>query len=126
VPGSRREEVALLAGISIEYYTGLERGNARGVSDEVLEGLARARQLDEVERAHLVDYHRSGVQPFHHPLVGDLTPNYDALELPADPGQTIVAHTAQPDSPAPHALDLLASWTLTPDQAPAVATDHDT
>jgi transcriptional regulator with XRE-family HTH domain len=260
VSGLRREEVALLAGISIEYYTRLERGNARGASEEVLEALARALQLDEVERAHLidlvrtanagrparrratpqrvrpsvqrlldsmtgtaaflrngrldilaanqlgyalyapafldpvrpvnlarfvfldrrssefygdwdgiahaavgslraeagrdpydraltdlvgelsmrsqefrvrwaahdVDYYRSGVQPFHHPLVGDLTLNYDALELPADPGQTIVAYSAEAGSPARHALDLLASWTTTPDQAPAVTSDSDT
>jgi transcriptional regulator with XRE-family HTH domain len=53
VPGLRREEVALLAGISVEYYTRLERGTARGVSDSVLEGLTRALQLDEAERAHL-------------------------------------------------------------------------
>ncbi|HEX2156631.1 MAG TPA: helix-turn-helix transcriptional regulator [Actinomycetes bacterium] len=258
VPGLRRQEVALLAGISIEYYTRLERGNARGVSDEVLEALARALQLDEVERAHLIDlvrmanaarsrrratpqrvrpsvqrlldsmtgtaaflrtgrldilaanqlgyalyapafldsarpvnlarfvfldrrsrefyrdwdgiahatvgslraeagraphdqaltelvgelslrsqefrerwaahdlaYYRSGTQPFHHPLVGDLTLDYDALELPADPGQTIVAYSAEPGSPARHALDLLASWTSTPDQAPALAPDPD-
>jgi transcriptional regulator with XRE-family HTH domain len=259
VPGLRREEVALLAGISIEYYTRLERGNARGVSDEVLEALAGALQLDEVERAHLidlvrtanaarparrraapqrvrpsvqrlldsmagtaaflrngrldvlaanqlgyalyaaafldpvrpvnlarfvfldrrstefygdwngiahaavgslraeagrtphdraltelvgelsvrsqefrvrwaahdVDYYRSGTQPFHHPLVGDLTLDYDALELPADPGLTIVAYTAQPGSPAQQALDLLASWTSAPDQAPAVTADPD-
>jgi transcriptional regulator with XRE-family HTH domain len=59
VPGLRREEVALLAGISIEYYTRLERGNARGVSDEVLEALARALPLDEVERAHLIDLVRT-------------------------------------------------------------------
>jgi len=259
VPGLRREEVALLAGISIEYYTRLERGNARGVSDEVLEGLARALQLDEVERAHLGDlvrtanaarparrratpqrvrpsvqrlldsmtataaflrngrldilaanqrgyalyapafldparpvnlarfvfldskstefyrdwdgiahatvgslraeagrapddraltelvgelsvrsqefrvrwaahdvhYYRSGTQPFHHPLVGDLTLDYDALELPADPGLTIVAYSADRGSPSRQALDLLASWTSTPDQAPAVTTDTD-
>jgi transcriptional regulator with XRE-family HTH domain len=257
VPGLRREEVALLAGISIEYYIRLERGNARGVSDEVLEALSRALQLDEVERAHLidlvrtanaapparrratpqrvrpsvqrlldsmtgtaaflrngrldilatnqlgsalyapafldparpvnlarfifldrrssdfyrdwhgiahatvgslraeagrapydraltdlvgelsvrsqefrvgwaahdVDYYRSGVQPFHHPLVGDLTLDYDVLELPADPGQTIVAYSAEPGSPARHALNLLASWTSTPDQAPAIPSD---
>jgi transcriptional regulator with XRE-family HTH domain len=260
VPGLRREEVALLAGISIEYYTRLERGNARGASEEVLEALARALQLDEVERAHLGDlvrtasaarparrratpqrvrpsvqrlldsmtgtaaflrngrldvlaanqlgsalyapafgdptrpvnlarfvfldprskefyrdwdgiahaavgslraeagraphdraltelvgelslrspefrvrwaahdlhYYRSGAQPFHHPLVGDLTLDYDALELPADPGLTIVAYTAEPDSPAREALDLLASWTATPDHPPAVTTDTDT
>jgi transcriptional regulator with XRE-family HTH domain len=259
VPGLRREEVALLAGISIEYYTRLERGNARGVSEEVLEALARALQPAEVERAHLIDlvrtanaarparpraipqrvrpsgqhlrdsitgtaaflrngrldilaanqlgyapyapaflgpvrsvklarfvfldrrssefygdgdgiaraavgslraeagrdpydraltelvgelsvhsqefrvrwaahdveYYRSGTQPFHHPLVGDLTLDYDALELPADPGQTIVAYTAEPDSPARQALDLLASWTPTPDRAPAVTGDPD-
>jgi transcriptional regulator with XRE-family HTH domain len=53
VPGLRREEVALLAGVSVDYYTRLERGNARGVSDSVLEALARALQLDEAERAHL-------------------------------------------------------------------------
>ena len=259
VPGLRREEVALLAGISIEYYTRLERGNARGVSDEVLEALARALQLDEVERAHLVDlvrtanaahparrratpqrvrpsvqrlldsmtgtaafqrndrldilaanqlgyalyapafldparpvnlarfiflnskskefygdwdgiahaavgslraeagraphdraltelvgelslrspefrvrwaahdvdYYRSGTQPFRHPLVGDLSLDYDVLELPADPGLTIVAYTAEAGSPAQQGLDLLASWTSTPDQAPAAIVDTD-
>jgi transcriptional regulator with XRE-family HTH domain len=259
VPGLRREEVALLAGISIEYYTRLERGNARGVSDEVLEALARALQLDEVERAHLADlvrtanaarparrrttpqrvrpsvqrlldsmtgtaaflrngrldilaanplgyalyapafldparpvnlarfvfldprstelygdwdgiahaavgslraeagrapddraltelvgelsvrsqefrvrwaahdvhYYRSGAQPFHHPLVGDLTLDYDVLELPADPGLSIVAYSAEAGSPARHALDLLASWTVTTDQAPAASAATD-
>lgn len=55
VSGLRREEVAMLAGISVEYYTQLERGNVRGVSDDVLEAVARALQLDEVERLHLFD-----------------------------------------------------------------------
>jgi transcriptional regulator with XRE-family HTH domain len=58
VPGLRREEVALLAGVSVEYYTRLERGNAHGVSDSVLEALVRALQLDEAERAHLFDLAR--------------------------------------------------------------------
>ena len=242
VTGLRRDEVAQLAGISVEYYTRLERGNIRGASDEVLNGLARALQLDEVERAHLADlvraanaarparrrptqqrvrpsvqrlldsmtgtaafvrngrldilsanrlgyalyspvfldpvrpanlarfifldersaefyvdwdgiaasavgslraeagrdpydraltglvgelstrsqefrvrwaghdvkYYRSGVQPFHHPLAGDLTLDYDALEIPADPGQTIVAYTAEPNSASHRALRELA------------------
>lgn len=259
VPGLRREEVALLAGISIEYYTRLERGDARGVSEEVLEGIARALQLDDVERAHLTDlvrtanatrpprrrptqqrvrpsvqrlldsmigtaafvrngrldilsanelgyalyapvfldpirpvnlarfifltprstafyrdwegiaqaavgslraeagrdpydralsdligelstrspefrvrwaahdvkYYRSGTQPFHHPLVGDLDLDYDALEIPADPGLTIVTYTAEAGSPSQQALDLLASWTLTPDQTPAGKAEYD-
>jgi transcriptional regulator with XRE-family HTH domain len=248
VPGLRREEVALLAGISIEYYTRLERGNATGVSGEVLDAIARALQLDDVERAHLTDlvktantarparrraarqrvrpsvqqvldamtgaaafvrngrldvlsanqlgyalyspvfagsvqpvnlarfifldprstefyrdwdgiaaasvgslraeagrdpydraltdlvgelstrseefrvrwaahdveYYRSGVQPFHHPVAGDLTLSYDALEIPADPGLTIIAYTAETGSPARQALDLLASLPATP------------
>jgi transcriptional regulator with XRE-family HTH domain len=243
VLGLRREEVALLAGVSIDYYTQLERGNARGVSAEVLEGLATALQLDEAERAHLFDlvrtartprqarlqpaqhrvrasvqevldcltgaaafvrngrldilaanqlgcalysealadparpanlarfifltgrgsrlyadwdgiahaavgslraeagrdpsdsglsdlvaelssgsnefrtmwaahnvkYYRSGVQPFHHALVGDLILNYNALELPADPGLTMIVYTAAPGSASREALGLLAS-----------------
>ncbi|MFN2536447.1 MAG: helix-turn-helix domain-containing protein [Pseudonocardiaceae bacterium] len=248
VAGLRREEVALLAGISIEYYARLERGDARGVSPEVLDGIARALQLDDVERTHLEDlvrtansgharrspkrrlprrqvrpsvrrlldsmtgaaafvrngrldilatnplgqalyapaledtaepvnlarfvfldqratefyrdwdgiahaavgslraeagrdpydraltdlvgalstrndafrvrwaahdvkYYSSGLQPFHHPLVGDLDLDYEALEIAADTGLTIVAYTAAPDSPSQQALDLLASWT---------------
>ena len=45
----------MLAGVSVDYYTRLERGNAHGASDGVLEALARALQLDEAERAHLFD-----------------------------------------------------------------------
>ena len=59
VPGLRREEVSLLAGVSVDYYTRLERGNINGVSDSVLEALARALQLDEAERAHLFDLARA-------------------------------------------------------------------
>src|ERR1700758_3282878 len=59
VAGLRREEVALLAGVSIDYYTRLERGRAAGVSDSVLEGIVRALQLDEAERAHLFDLARA-------------------------------------------------------------------
>ncbi|WP_405995356.1 helix-turn-helix domain-containing protein [Streptomyces sp. NBC_00986] len=51
--GLRREKVALLAGVSADHYIKLERGNARGVSDSVLEALSRALRLDEAERAHL-------------------------------------------------------------------------
>ena len=59
VPGLRRGEVAMLAGVSVEYYTRLERGNLSGVSEGVLEALAGALQLDEAERAHLFDLARA-------------------------------------------------------------------
>jgi transcriptional regulator with XRE-family HTH domain len=258
VPGLRREEVAILAGISVEYYTRLERGNARGVSESVLDGITRALQLDEAERSHLVDLvraanttqaprrrpkqqrvrpsvqrildsmagmpallqngrldvlyanelgralfsglfsdpsrpvnsaryffldrsatdfftdwetiandivallraeagrdpydrgltdligelstrseefrvrwaaydvrlHRSGVKDFHHSVVGNLTLKYEALELPADPGQTIFVYTAEPNSASHEALNLLASWAATmPAQVSAQSAD---
>jgi transcriptional regulator with XRE-family HTH domain len=59
VAGLRREEVALLAGVSVDYYTRLERGNLTGVSDGVLEALVRALHLDEAERVHLFDLARA-------------------------------------------------------------------
>jgi len=251
VTGLRREEVALLAGVSVDYYTRLERGNARGVSDGVLEALARALQLDEAERAHLFDLvhaadtttrtrrrpakqqvrpsvrrildamttapayarngrldilaanqlgkalfspifadparpaniarfiflnprarefygdwdrlandtvavlraeagrnpydralsdligelstrsetfrtrwaahnvrlHRTGVKHLHHPAVGGLSLMYEAMELTADPGLTLITYTAEPGSTSQDALNLLASWAATLDQA---------
>ncbi|MFJ4076987.1 transcriptional regulator with XRE-family HTH domain [Curtobacterium sp. PhB25] len=58
VTGLRREEVARLAGVSIDYYTRLERGNLQGVSDSVLEAVAGALQLDAAELEHLRDLSR--------------------------------------------------------------------
>jgi transcriptional regulator with XRE-family HTH domain len=251
VPGLRREEVALLAGVSVDYYTQMERGNLGGVSDSVLDALASALQLDEAERAHLFDLartattparsprpggpqrvrpsiqrlldamigvpayvrtgrlgilaanrlghalyapvlagqrlpvnlarflfldpragdfyvdwdktandavailrgeagrnpndrqlqdivgelstrsedfrarwgahnvrlHRTGGKQLHHPVAGDLELTYEALELPADPGLTMVTYTAEPGSASQDALDFLASWAATVDQA---------
>ncbi|MFI7003611.1 helix-turn-helix transcriptional regulator [Nocardia sp. NPDC050175] len=54
VKGLRREEVALLAGVSVDYYVRLERGSLAGASDGVLDALASALQLDEAERDHLI------------------------------------------------------------------------
>jgi transcriptional regulator with XRE-family HTH domain len=74
VPGLRREEVAMLAGVSVDYYTKLERGNLQGASADVLDAIARALQLDDVERRHLFDL--AGVAP---------TPTADAREPAASP-----------------------------------------
>jgi len=59
VPGLRREEVAVLAGVSVPYYSRLERGDINGVSESVLNALAGALRLDDAERAHLLDLARA-------------------------------------------------------------------
>jgi len=252
VAGLRREEVALLAGVSIDYYTRLERGRAHGASDSVLEGIARALHLDEAERAHLFDlaracapaapraprrpspqqvrpsvrrildsmtttpayvrnarldilaanqlgaalfapilssparpannarflfldpaapefypgwerqaqdvvamlrteagrsphdkelsnligelstrsenfrtwwaahnvrFRRTGIKRFRHPVVGDLTLTFEALDLAADSGLRISAYTAEPGTPSDDALKVLASWAATLEEA---------
>jgi transcriptional regulator with XRE-family HTH domain len=59
VKGLRREEVAILAGVSVEYYNRMERGNLSGVSESVLDAVASALRLDDAERVHLSDLART-------------------------------------------------------------------
>jgi transcriptional regulator with XRE-family HTH domain len=59
VKGLRREEVAILAGVSVDYYARLERGNLADGSESVLEAVAGALQLDDAERQHQHDLARS-------------------------------------------------------------------
>jgi transcriptional regulator with XRE-family HTH domain len=63
VAGLRREEVALLAGVSPQYYVRLERGDATGISESIIDGVTHALQLDEAERAHLVHLLRTAGTP---------------------------------------------------------------
>ncbi|MBT0774241.1 helix-turn-helix domain-containing protein [Kineosporia sp. J2-2] len=63
VKGLRREEVAMMAGVSVDYYIRMERGNLSGASDSVLESLADALQLDEAERVHLFSLARTSASP---------------------------------------------------------------
>ncbi|WP_200884122.1 helix-turn-helix transcriptional regulator [Curtobacterium sp. MR_MD2014] len=82
VPGLRRHEVAMLAGVSVDYYTRLERGSLKGVSDSVLEGLAGALQLDEDERTHLFDLARlanAGVKVMHRNVPTRVRPGVQRL-----------------------------------------------
>jgi hypothetical protein len=90
----------------------------RALTDLVGELSTRSEQFRSRWAAHDVEYYRSGAQPFHHPVAGDLILDYDALELPADPGLTIIAYTAESGSPAQQALGLLATWAATPGGAP--------
>src|SRR5205807_7566722 len=73
VPGLRREEVADLAGVSVDYYTQLERGDLEGASDSVLNAVARALRLDDAERLHLFDLARAGVATRLAPSHGGLS-----------------------------------------------------
>lgn len=102
VPGLRREEVALLAGVSLEYYTRLERGNIAGASDGVLRAIADALRLDDVERGHLADLARRAARPREarpssreEPQVSDSVQRVlDSMTLPAvvvDTRQNVVA-----------------------------------
>ena len=56
---------------------------------------------------------------FHHPIVGELDLTFEAMELVADPGLTMFVYTAEPGSRSEEALNLLASWTATPDEESA-------
>ena len=75
VPGLRREEVARLAGVSVDYYTKLERGDIDGASDSVLSALARALRLDDAERLHLFDLARPGTAHPIEPSPGVIRPS---------------------------------------------------
>lgn len=59
VPGLRREEVSMLAGVSVEYYTRMERGSLAGVSDSVLNSISGALRLNEAEHQHLLNLARA-------------------------------------------------------------------
>jgi transcriptional regulator with XRE-family HTH domain len=92
VPGLRREEVALLAGMSTEYYIRLERGNAVGFSETVLEGVSRALQLDDVERSHLYDLVHAaniGVRSLHRRPVQRKTQVRASLQQTIDAMSTV-------------------------------------
>jgi hypothetical protein len=73
--------------------------------------------------AHDVRLHQRGTKIFHHPVVGRLELAFDAMDLPADPGLTLTAYSAEPGSPSEDGLRLLASWTATVTTTKAAA-DH--
>lgn len=90
VSGLRREEVARIAGVSPDYYARLEQGCDRNYSDSVLDAVARALQLGEVDRAHLLDLAR---------VRGVRSTPYPPGPLPLDPGFDRII-SSQPQNPA--------------------------
>ena len=79
---------------------------------------ARSIEFDQWWNEHRVYQRTRGAKRLSHPVVGDLTVDYETLTLPGDNDTTIFAYSTEPNSPSQRALNLLASWTLTPDPAP--------
>src|SRR3954470_20529 len=104
VPGLRREEVAVLAGVSAPYYARLERGDMSGASESVLEALARALQLDDAERAHLFDLARAA-----HPTPARRRRRQAKQRVRPDVQWTLDAITSAAAFVSNERLDILAS-----------------
>ena len=77
---------------------------SRALSDLVGELSTRSTTFSALWAAHNVRWHTAGVKTFHHPIVGDLTLQYEAMDLTADPGQKLLAFTAEPGSPSRDSL----------------------
>jgi len=82
----------------------------RALTDLVGELSTRSEEFPTRWAAPNFLFHRTGFKQLHHPVVGDLDLTYEALELPADPGLTLLVYTAKPGTPTQGALDLLAGW----------------
>ncbi|MEU7870292.1 helix-turn-helix transcriptional regulator [Dactylosporangium sp. NPDC049140] len=105
VAGLRRGEVAALAGVSVEYYTRLERGNLAGASDSVLDAVARALRLDDTEAAHLHHLARAaGPAPARTRAGRDKTP-----EIRPAVRHVLDAMTGVPAFLRNHRFDILAA-----------------
>jgi transcriptional regulator with XRE-family HTH domain len=113
VPGLRREELAMLAGISTDYYIRLEQGRDQHPSEQVVDGLARALQLDEEATAHLHDLARSGARR--------RPPRRRAETAPAGVQQLIACWSHTPAYVINHRLDVLAANSLARALSPSFA-----
>jgi hypothetical protein len=90
----------------------------RTLTDLVGELSTRSEPFRTWWAAHNVRLHRAATKHLRHPVVGELTLAYESMELTADPGLRLNAYTAEPGSPSQDALNLLASWTATPQERP--------
>jgi hypothetical protein len=93
----------------------------RGLSDLVGELSTRSEPFRTWWAAHNVRYHRTGTKRLRHPVVGELELEYEVMDVSADDGLTIAAYSAEPGSRSTEALDLLASWSATPEPASTAA-----
>jgi MmyB-like transcription regulator ligand binding domain len=89
----------------------------RGLSDLVGELSTRSDECRTRWAAHNVPFHQTATKRLHHPVVGDLTLSYETMDLSADAGLNLTVYTPEAGSASQQALDLLASWTATLDEA---------
>ncbi len=82
----------------------------RALTDLVGELSTRSEEFATRWAAHNVRFHRTGFKDIHHPVVGDLHLTFEAMEMPADPGLSLVVYSAEPGSASADGLALLASW----------------
>lgn len=112
VPGLRREEVAMLAGVSVDHYTRVENEELTALIGELS---TRSPQFRRDWADNDVHEHRTGTKGYRHPAVGELSLQFDNLEAPGEPGLHILAYTAEPGSASAEKLVLLASWAASHD-----------
>jgi MmyB-like transcription regulator ligand binding domain len=96
----------------------------KALTDLVGELCTRSDEFRVRWAAHDVRLHRTGLKHIHHPVVGDLHLSYEVMELPADPGLSLIAFSADAGSPDDDALRFLASWAATHDPADALVTPN--
>lgn len=95
----------------------------KGLSDLIGELSTRSEEFRQWWAKHDVRFHRTGTKKLHHPIVGDLDLNFEAMEFPSDPGLVLIVYTAEPGTPSADALQLLATWAATQDQFDAASAD---
>ena len=88
----------------------------RALSDLVGELSTRSEEFATRWAAQNVRFHRFGFKDIHHPIVGDLHLTFEVMDLPADPGLSLIVYSAEPGSASQDALSLLASWAATNEQ----------
>jgi hypothetical protein len=93
----------------------------RGLSDLVGQLSTQSDTFRTRWAAHNVRFHDTGFKRFHHPVVGDVELTFETMELSADTGLMLFVYTAEPGSRSDEALNLLASWAGTPDEAQAAS-----
>ncbi|MFF2316937.1 helix-turn-helix domain-containing protein [Arthrobacter sp. NPDC058097] len=107
VPGLRREEVATLAGVSIDYYTRIEKGDLTGVSEDILDAIAHALQLSDDELAYLYDLARTAHRPSRargRTQKAPALPQQAQLLIDAMSATPVIAHDARLDILGANAL----------------------